>query len=124
MKVQLKINPSVFIQAEGKDHIEIFEQIEGLQEVFACYDKCGKCGSERLRFVKRVQGKHTYYELHCQKCYARLSFGQNDEPKKGSLYPRRKETEKKSVMGGKLEPGERLPDNGWIRWNKDKQESE
>ena len=126
MKVQLKINSNVFIQAEGKDHVEIFEQIEGLQEVFACYDRCGKCSGTNLRFVKRVQGKHTYYELHCQnhKCRARLSFGQNDEPKKGSLYPRRKETEKKSVMNGKLEAGAWLPDNGWIKWNKDKQESE
>lgn len=124
MKVQLKVNNNVFIQAEGNNHVEIFEQIEGLQEVFATYSGCGKCGGDDLKFAKRVQGKHTYYELHCAKCYARLSFGQNDEPKKGSLFPRLKETEKQTVMGGKLEAGAYLPDDGWIRWNKDKQESE
>lgn len=124
MKVQLKVNSRVFIQAEGKDHVELFEQIEGLQEVFMAYDKCGKCGSEEIRFVKRTQGKHVYYELHCQKCYARFSFGQNDEPKKGSLFPHTKEDKKKSKMGGKLEPGDKLPNNGWLRWNKDKQETE
>jgi hypothetical protein len=123
MKVQIKISPNVIIEAEGTTHVDVFEQIEGLQEVFSAYDKCGKCDGKKLRFVKRVQGKHTYYELHCQSCYARLSFGQNDEPKKGSLYPRRKETEKQTVMDGKLEAGAYLPDNGWIRWDKDKQES-
>jgi hypothetical protein len=72
--------------------------------------------------VREDTKKRKYFELHCQKCYARLSFGQNIEG--GTLYPRRKETEKQSVMRGKLKAGEYLPDQGWIRWNKDKQESE
>jgi len=118
MKVQLKVNNRVFIQAEGQNHIELFEQIEGLQEVFMAYDKCGKCNSEDLRFVKRTQGKHVYYELHCQECYARLSFGQNDEPKKGSLFPHRKENKKKSMMGGKIDAGARLPNKGWLKYDK------
>ena len=123
MKVQLKVNNRVFIQAEGQNHVELFEQIEGLQEVFAAYDKCGKCGGDDLRFVKRTQGKHVYYELHCQKCYARLAFGQNDEPKKGSLYPRRKENDKLSAMGGTVKAGERLPHNGWLKYDKESKTS-
>jgi len=124
MKVQIRVAPRVFVEATGETHIAVFEQMEGLQEVFSCFNKCGKCQSENLKFVKRTQDKHTYYELHCRKCYARLSFGQNDGDKTGSIYPRRKETKKQSVMGGKLEPNDYLPDDGWIRWNKDKQESE
>lgn len=125
MKVQIKVSPKVFVEATGDTHTAIFEQAAALQEVFACYDTCGKCGETTLKFVVREDSeKNKYYELHCQKqgCRARLSFGQNKEG--GTLYPRRKETKKQSVMGGKLEAGAYLPDNGWIKWNKDKQESE
>lgn len=124
MKVQIKVSPRVFVEAVGDTHTAMFEQAAALQEVFACFDEqCGKCGSNDTRLVVRQDDEsNKYYELHCKKCYARLSFGQNKEG--GSLYPRRKETKKQSVMGGKLEAGAYLPDKGWIRWNKDKQESE
>ncbi len=125
MKVQIKAAPRVFIEATGETHTALFEQAAALQEVFAAYDKCGRCNSENLRFVVRMDNEQNkYYELHCQAqgCRSRLSFGQNKEG--GTLYPRRKETKKKAVMGGKLEAGAWLPHNGWIKWNKDKQESE
>jgi len=127
MKIQVKVAPRVFVEATGDSHTAIFEQAAALQEVFGTFSFCKRCRGEDLRFVVRTdQAKHTYYELHCQKpeCRARLAFGQNDGEKKGSLYPRRKETEKQSVMKGKVKAGEYLPNDGWIRWNKEKGESE
>lgn len=127
MKVQIKVAPRVFVEATGDSHTALFEQTAALQEVFGTFDQCGKCQGTDLRFVVRQDtAKHTYYELHCQnsRCRARLAFGLNDGEKKGSMFPRRKETAKQSVMGGKLEAGAYLPDNGWIKWNKTKQESE
>jgi len=125
MKIQVKAAPRVFVEATGDSHTALFEQVAALQEVFGTFNQCGKCNSEDLRFVVRTDSaRHTYYELHCQKCRARLAFGQNDGDKKGSLYPRRKETAKQSVMGGSVEAGGWLPDNGWVRWNKEKQKSE
>lgn len=125
MKVQIKVAPRVFVEATGDTHTVIFEQAAALQEVFGAYDKCVRCGGTELRFVVREDTeKNKYYELHCQAqgCRARLSFGQNKEG--GTLYPRRKETKNQTVMGGKLEAGAWLPRDGWITWNKDKQESE
>lgn len=122
MKVQVKVSKNVIVDAVGDTHKGIFEQIAELQEVFACLDEpCGKCNHTTHRVVVREDSKkRKYYELHCQNpsCRARLSFGQNMQG--DSLYPRRKETEKKSVMGGKLDCGDYLPDNGWIKWNSDK----
>jgi hypothetical protein len=125
MKAQVKITPKVFVEATGDSHVALFEQLASMQEVFGTFNKCGKCDSDELRFVVRTDAEdNKYYELHCQKCFARLAFGANKGDKLGCLYPRRKENKKQSVMGGKLEAGAWLPDNGWLKWNKDKQESE
>lgn len=122
MKVQVRVSPKVFIEGVGDTETDVFAQISSLQEVFGQFNKCGKCDCEDIRFVVREDSdENKYYELHCQnmKCRARLAFGQNK--KGGGLYPRRKETKNQSMMGGKLEPGDYLPNNGWIRWNKQKQ---
>ncbi len=127
MKVQVKVTPKIFIEAVGEKHTDVFEQAATMQEVFGAANKCGKCGCDDLRFIVRDDKEdNKYYELHCQnhKCRARLSFGQNKGAKEGTLYPRRTENKKKSIMGGKLETGDYLPDGGWLRWNKDKQVSE
>lgn len=124
MKVQLKVAPRVFVEANGETQTAVFEQAAALQEVFATYHKCGKCQSEDLRFVVRESDDdNKYYELHCQnsRCRARLAFGQHKVG--GTMYPRRQENKKQSIMKGKLEAGAWLPDDGWIKWNKDKQES-
>jgi len=124
MKATIKVSPRVIIEAEGNTHTEVFEQAASMQEVFGV-GKCDKCKCEDLRFVVRTDDEENkYYELHCQnwKCRARLSFGQNKTG--GTLYPRRKETKKQSIMGGSVEANGWLPDNGWIRWNKEKNCSE
>jgi hypothetical protein len=123
LKVDLKVSSTVTISAEADKPTELFEQISLLQEVFS-HDKCGKCGEKNLRYIVRTDSdKNKYYELQCQSCYAKLTFGQNKD-NLGRLYPRRKETDKKSIMQGKLEKDAKLPDNGWVRYNLQKKEME
>ena len=122
MKAQIKVSPRVFVEAEGVTHTDVFEQAASLQEVFGAFDKCGKCKQEDLRCVVREDKEsNKYYELHCQNphCRARLAFGQNKGAKEGTLYPKRRENKKQTMMGGKLKEGDWLPTNGWPRWNKD-----
>jgi hypothetical protein len=121
MKVIINISNKVAIEAEGATHKDIFEQIASLQEAFGAYDKCGKCGCDNLRFIVRTdEESNSYYELQCLKCYAKLSFGQNKGDKNGNLYPRRFENKKKSVMKGNIEAGAKLPSDGWLKYNKEK----
>lgn len=125
LKAQVKITPKVFVEATGDTHVALFEQLASMQEVFGAFHMCGKCNGDELRFVVRTdKDDNKYYELHCQNCFARLVFGANKGDKLGCLYPKRKENAKQSIMGGKLGAGAWLPDKGWLRWNKDKQESE
>lgn len=118
MKVQKKITGTVFVEGSGDTHTEIWEQLAKLQEVFG-QDKCGKCGSEATQFVVRevADGKkmYKYYELHCQKCRARLSFGQHNEG--GTLFPKRKDDSEGTVTGT---ADAYLPDGGWLKWDKEK----
>lgn len=107
MKVQLKVAPKVIVEAESEKQTEIFEQLHSLQEVFG-QSRCGKCGNEdSFKYVVREVDDNKFYELRCEKCRAKITFGAH---KRGNtLFPKRKDDE-----------GEYLPDNGWLRWNKDK----
>ena len=114
MKIQKKINDTTFIEGVGETHTEIFSNIASLQEVFG-NDTCGKCGCKDIRFVVREvpdpdpksKKIYKYFEMHCQarNCRARLSFGQHTEG--GTLFPKRKDGD------------DYLPDNGWLRYDKD-----
>lgn len=115
MQVQMKVAPQVIVTAEGDNHIELFDQLASLQEVFS-NDKCGKCGSTALKFVSRQdKEENDYHELQCTKCWAKLAFGHHKKGK--SLFPKRKDDDKGTVTG---EPNGWLPTNGWLKWNKDK----
>ena len=107
MKLQVKVSPTVIVEAEGKVQTELFEQIAALQEVFG-NGKCGKCGGSDLQYVVREdKDQNKYYELRCQnlQCRAVLAFGQH---KKGdSLFPKRKDGETY------------LPNGGWQKWDKE-----
>ena len=72
------------------------------QEVFE-ESKCGKCGSENLKFVVRTVDDNEYFELRCMDCGAKLAFG--SMKKGGGLFPKRKDGDNW------------LPDNGWTKWN-------
>jgi|TARA_Y100001937_G_scaffold92455_1_gene125200 ribosomal protein L40E len=102
MKLNYKLG-NLTVEFECDTVKEVFNQLAIYQEVFG-ETKCGKCGSENLRFVVRENDGNEYYELRCLDCGARLSFGVMK--KGGGLFPKRKDAE-----------GNWLPDNGWTRWN-------
>tara|TARA_Y100000004_G_C8912666_1_gene411657 strand:- start:281 stop:610 length:330 start_codon:yes stop_codon:yes gene_type:complete len=102
MKVSKTIG-SLTIEFEAETVKDIFKQASSLEEVFGEV-KCGKCGSENVRFVVRENDGNEYYELRCMECGARLAFGVHK--KGGGLFPRRKDSD-----------GNWLPDNGWQKWN-------
>lgn len=87
---------------------ELFEKLASFQEVFGI-DRCGKCGSTNLQYVVRTDDDdNKYYELRCRDCGAKFRFGCT---KKGNgLFPKRKAAD-----------GSYLPDNGWVKWDKDQQ---
>jgi DNA-directed RNA polymerase subunit RPC12/RpoP len=102
MKINHKMG-NLSVEFESDTVKDAFAQLAVFQEVFG-EQKCGKCGSENLRFVMREVDGNQYYELRCADCGAKLAFGANK--KGGGLFPRRKDTE-----------GNWLPDNGWTKWN-------
>jgi len=121
MKLQVKTSSTTIIEAEGKTEVELFKQVASLQEVFS-EKRCGKCEKNNLKYVVREDSdQNEYFELLCLSCWAKLTYGQNKGEKVGQLYPRRFENKKQTVMGGQLEAGTKLPNNGWIKWNKEKQ---
>ena len=118
MQVNKQIG-TVTLLADGENPLEIFEKLAMLQEVF-CEDKCGKCGNTALSYrVRKVQdGKkeYTYPELGCNKCYAKLTFGQSDD---GRLFPVRYQRKDKEYIKDK--DGRNIPkgSNGWVKYNKE-----
>lgn len=102
MEVTKKVG-SLTITFEAETQKEVFKYLSSLEEVFG-ETKCGKCGSENLRFVVRENDGNEYYELRCLDCGAKLAFGVNK--KGGGLFPKRKDAE-----------GNWLPDKGWTKWN-------
>ena len=96
-------NGRLTVELEGDSAKSVFEDLAKFQEVFE-ETKCGKCGSENVRFVVRNVDDNLYYEVRCMDCGARLAFGSHK--KGGGLFPRRKDAE-----------GNWLPDGGWTKWN-------
>lgn len=81
----------------------VFQGIAKLQEVFEVADKCGKCGSDRIRFEVREFDGNSYFKFRCDNCTATLDFGQSKNQK--DLFPKIK---------GDAEAGYKpLPDGGW-----------
>jgi len=115
MKVQVKTG-SGYVVAEGNDLPELWAELASLQEAFG-EAKCGKCGKDAIRYVAREDAEgNKYYELHCQSkgCYAKLRMSQRK--KTGNLYPRRKAGS--NDKSGR-EEGAWLPDNGWMKYDKE-----
>jgi ribosomal protein L40E len=106
-------NGRISVELTGSTSVSVFEQISLFQEVFE-QTKCGKCGSEDLKFNIRTTNGDKYYELICNECGARLAFGCNKEG--GGMYPQRKFTKSHA----QFVEGEAnyKPDNGWCKWNK------
>jgi len=115
MKVTVKCG-SGFVEANGESHAELWEQLASLAEAFG-ERVCGKCQNEEIRHVVRENdGGDKFYELHCQnsKCRARLRMSVTKKEKQ--FFPKRK-AGKDDASG--LEEGKWLPNNGWMRFDKD-----
>jgi len=98
---------NVTMELESDTQIGLVDEIIRHNDVFG-NDKCGKCNSEQVSFTRRDVDGDLYYEIRCKKCGAKLALSQH---KKGNtLYPRRKDKD-----------GNYLPDNGWVKWDKELQ---
>jgi MinD superfamily P-loop ATPase len=113
MQCDYKVNDKLIIKFDGANQKEVFQNLAQLGEVFSI-SECGACGSKDIRHAVRTvpSGKQvfTYYELHCQKCRARLSFGQSTDTV--TLFPKRKDDE-----------GKYLDNGGWTKYVKPTDES-
>ena len=100
-------------ELEGQTQAELFEKLAQTQEIFE-NRRCTKFGeeSDEVNFVVREVDGNKFYELQ----YAgenpklwgcRKSFGQSKQ-NKGQLFPHRKG-----------EDGEFLPDNGWMKYDRE-----
>lgn len=100
MKCKLKVGDFEF-EIEGSGEKEIFKEIGKIQETFG-HKACGACKSTELRYLVRNVDDNDFFEVLCQKCGAKLAFGQHK--KGGTLFPKRKDGENY------------LPNGGWTKW--------
>jgi hypothetical protein len=92
---------------EATTQKQIFALVAEIQEVFE-EEKCGKCGSERIRCSVTEHDGHKYYKLRCE-CGAQIDFGQH---KVGdTLFIKRRDENK-----------EPLPNHGWYVWGDEGQQ--
>ena len=93
---------------EVSNQKDLIRTVSSLEEVLG-NTTCGKCKSEDTRFVTRKtgEGKKTYefFEVKCNACGSRLSFGCHQEGE--TLFPKRRD-----------EDGNWLPDSGWVKYQK------
>jgi hypothetical protein len=108
MLVDYNVSDKLSLHFEAANQKEIFKSLSQLSEVFSI-SECGACKSKDIRHVVREvpSGKQifTYFELHCQKCRARLAFGQSTDTV--TLFPRRKDDD-----------GKYLDNGGWVKYVK------
>ena len=103
MKITYRPSSKLEFELEGSGQKEVFKELAVVQEIFA-ENKCGLCGKDDIKYVVRSIDGNDYYELRCVSCGATLSFGQHK--KGGTLFPKKKD-----------ENNNRLPNNGWHKWN-------
>lgn len=104
MKVIYALSEKMTVEFEGSNQKQVFEELSSMSEVFG--EQCCKaCNSTDIRFQVRENDDNKYYELKCNACGARLSFGAH---KKGdTLFPKRKDAE-----------GNYSKTQGWIKYQK------
>lgn len=109
MQFTYKLSDKMTVVFDASGQKDVFNILGSLSEIFS-YNQCGACKSPDIRYVVRETSKGNkkfqYHELHCQKCRARLAFGQHSEG--GTLFPKKKD-----------EGGEFLPNNGWVKFTKE-----
>ena len=113
MKVEYTTrNGRMKVVIEGKSHADIIEQLASFCEVFEDLE-CRRNGkkSDNVRFVVREVDGNKFYELKCfdvdKDLYgAKLAFGVHRTG--GTLFPKRQDKD-----------GNWLPNNGWVKFNKE-----
>ena len=125
MRVKLKVSSTAIIEAGSDKHemVDIFEELAKMQEVFA-HEECGCCKSKDIRFLTRTVDKNKFYEMRCNKCFARLQFGCSQE-NKGDLYPKRRwdslspsEKTQRADEQKTMSSAGYLANNGWYKYVK------
>lgn len=134
LNVSYQATPDVEITAECNDLQEIFKTLGPIQEILGHNWKCGKCGGKKIRFVYRKTNEgHDVYELLCETpiennpkfiCGHKLHLGQNQADRQ--LFPRRYDQEKNSDGKWVKKLDEKgnvvyFNNNGWVKWNRDKE---
>ena len=91
MLVTVKLNEKLTVSLEASDQKDFFRQVSSIQEVCGS-NVCQACKSENTKFCVRnvTEGKKTFefFEIRCQDCRARLSFGSHQEG--DTLFPKKK----------------------------------
>jgi hypothetical protein len=101
----------MLFEFEGETAKELFQQLAEVQSIFEADKSCGRCSSSNLQLRFRNLKEGDYYEMVCLDCLSTLRFGQ---PRKGSLWPKRKD-----------EQGNVLSHHGWrMAYGKVEQEPE
>lgn len=87
------------IEMDVATELDLVATMGRLQDLFET-GPCGMCKSIRIKHDKRNGGGHTYYEVKCTDCGARLPLHQNDGVE--TLYRVRRGPN-----------GQKLPNDGW-----------
>lgn len=92
--------PVVTFELEANTPRDLFKLVAETQEVFGerC---CGLCASENLRYVCRTNQGYDFYELHCNDCAARLTFGQAKALRGPSLPDPQADGGRQTIMEGR-----------------------
>jgi hypothetical protein len=127
MQIRYKVNEKMVVVVEGDTLLDTFSKLSDAQQVFSV-EKCGCCGSTEIKFVlrKATSGKKefNYPEVWCEKCRARLSYGQSEG---GTIYPKTKwsqlmsDSDKEQWAEAKEYADKHagyLPHNGWYKYVK------
>ena len=105
MKISAKISDVIYVDVEGDSQVDVFEQLSSAQEIFG-NDTCGKCKGQNIRYVVRKVKDDTFYELQCQDCRSKLTFGLHKKSGGKTMFPHRKDDKGY------------LPNQGWVKYEK------
>jgi hypothetical protein len=118
-KAQVKTSPALIVEVTGDNQKDLFKSVAQAMEVFG-EKACGLCQSGDISLRHRVTGPKSefdYYECACNKCGARLSYGQSGD--KTSLFPKRKLLPTGEPENPKKGGGSYGQHNGWTKWRGD-----
>lgn len=118
MEALIKLNGSTTIKVEGTDLKDLLEQVTQIDDAVG-FEPCGKCKSNNTAPRYRQVEEDKFYEIRCLDCGAVLQLGVNK--KGGTLYKKKMLTDDKGKAVKNADgKSQWLPNNGWLKWNRDK----